>query len=101
MSRPVIPGLLREWLKLKLEFLDVVDEASEQGVLVVRAITALQQLKARPDSSYTWEELRAKQEDLDWAIFFRDETLDLVVSIEEKMLTICKMDNMLRVFSSF
>ena len=99
MSRPVTPGLLREWLKLKQEFVGVVNEALEQGAQVDRAITALQQLKARSDGSYTREELRAKQEDMDWAMFFRDETLALAVSIKEKILTICKMDNMLRVCS--
>ena len=45
---------------------------------------ALQQLKARPDGSYTREELKAKQEDVDWAMFLRDETLALAISIEEK-----------------
>ena len=84
MSRPVTPGLLRAWLKLKQEFVGVVNEALEQGARVDRAITALQQLKARPDGSYTWEELRAKQEDMDWSMFFRDETLALAISIEEK-----------------
>ena len=100
MSRPVTPGLLREWLKIKQEFVGVVDEALEQGAQVARAVTALQLLKAKPDGSYTRGELRAKHEDLDCAIFYRDETLDLAVSIE-KMLTICKMDNVLRVYSSF
>ena len=84
MSRPVTPGLLRGWLKLKQEFVGVVNEALEQGARVDRAITALQQLKARPDGSYTREELRAKQVDVDWAMFFRDETLALAISIEEK-----------------
>ena len=99
MSRPVTPGLLREWLKLKQEFVGVVNEALEQEAQVDRAITALQQLKARSDGSYTREELRVKQEDMDWAMFFRDKTLAFAVSIKEKMLTICKMDNMLRVCS--
>ena len=84
MSRPVTPGLSRGWLRLKQEFVGVVNEALEQGAHLDRAVTALQQLKARPDDSYTWEELRAKQEDVDWAMFFRDETLALAISIEEK-----------------
>ena len=84
MSRPVTPGLLRGWLKLKQEFVGMVNEALEQGAWVDRAVTALQQLKARNGGSYTREELRVKQEDVDWPMFFRDETLALAISIEEK-----------------
>ena len=45
MSRPVTPWLLCEWLKLKQEFISVVDEASEQGARVAGAVMALQQAK--------------------------------------------------------
>ena len=97
MFRPVTPGLLPEWIKLKGEFACVVDELVEQGARVGKAAAALQQLRAGPDGSYTQEELRAKQEDLDWAEFFRQETVALAASIEEKLLTVCKMDKVLRV----
>ena len=84
MSRPVTPGLLRKWLELKQEFVGVVKEALEQGAQVDRAVTALQQLKARPDGPYGRSSGPSKKT---WTgpCSFRDETLALTVSIEEKM----------------
>ena len=96
--RPVTPALLQEWLKLQAEFTVAVENAVEQTAQLRWAMAALQCFL---DTPRTLVEPRAAREELDWAVYWRDETLDYAFYIEKKLNILCALDNLIRVCNSF
>ena len=79
MYIPVNLSLYQEWLRLTAELTVAIDDAVEQGARLRGAMDHMQWVL---DAHGTLEELQAAREQLEWAVHWRDESLERACYIE-------------------
>ena len=96
MYMPVTPSLQQEWLRLRAELLVATDEAVEQAARLRGTMSMMREVVETPS---TLGELQAAREELEWAVYWRDETLEYACYVERKMDMLKALDGMIQACS--
>ena len=98
MYIPVNFSLYQEWLRLTAELTVAVDDAMEQGTRLRGAMDHMQWVL---DAHGTLEELQAAREDLEWAVRWRDESLERACYVDRKINVIKAIDHLVETCRHF
>ena len=98
MYIPVNLPFYQEWLRLTAELSVAIDDAVEQGT---RLRGAMDHMRRVLDAHGTLEELQAARDGLEWAVRWRDESLERACFVERKINVIKAMDQLVEACKQF
>ena len=95
---PVTPSLQQEWLRLRAELTVATGDAMEQAARLRWTMHHMQRVLEAPS---TLDELQAAREELEWAVYWRDQSLEHALYVDRKLNLLKAMDHMIETCSRF
>ena len=95
---PVTPSLRQEWLRLRAELTVATGDAMEQAVRLRWMMDQMQRILEAPS---TLDELRVAREELEWAVYWRDQSLEHALYVDRQLDLLKAMDHMIQTGSRF
>ena len=98
MYMPVTPPLRQEWLRLRAELTVATGDAMEQAAHLRWTMDHMQRVL---EAASTLDELQAAREELEWAVYWRDQSLEQPLYVDRKLDHLKAMDHMIQTCSRF
>ena len=95
---PVTPSLWQEWLRLRAELTVATGDAMEQAERLSWTMDHMQRVL---EAHSTLDELQAAREELEWAVYWRDQSLEHALYVDRKLDLLKAMDHMIDTCSRF
>ena len=95
---PVTPSLRQEWLRIRAELTVASEDAMEQAARLRWTMDHMQHVLETPS---TLDELQAAREELEWAVYWRDQSLEYACYVDKKLDLLKAMDHMIQMCSRF
>ena len=95
---PVTPSLRQECMRLRAELAVATDDAMEQAERLRWTMGYMQRVL---EAHSTLDELQAAREELEWAVYWRDLSLEHALYVDRKLDLLKAMDHMIDTCSHF